>query len=186
MTKDLHVNETPNEDGTAYGDALALASAQLKSFEERLKSDQSDSSQATSKIVVLLTDGENNCGLHMPEQAAAMAAEWEIKVYVISMGDMGDRQRMIVNGEAFQTKGLMNDNAWLLKKMAESTGGLYKHAEDYDSLLSVYEKIDALEKGQLQTQSLERYTPALGPFALAALLGLLFSVALRFWGLKGQ
>ena len=106
-----------------------------------------------AKVVVLLTDGENNCGLHLPEQAASMAAQWGIRVYVISLGDMGDRQNMIVNGASFQTKSVMNDNAWLLKKMAESTGGIYRHADDFDSLLSVYEKIDALEKGRLQTKA---------------------------------
>ena len=183
ITKDLQVNETPNEDGTAYGDALALASAQLKSFEQNLQ--DSGEVEHTAKVVVLLTDGENNCGLHMPEQAAAMAAQWGIKVYVISMGDMAERQKMTVNGEVFQTKSIMNDNAWLLKKMAEGTGGIYRHADDFDSLLSIYEQIDALEKGQLLTQSLERFSPAITPFVLSALLLLVLSVVLRFWALKG-
>ena len=45
------------------------------------------SATVRSKVVVLLTDGENNCGLHLPEEAAGLAKKWGIRVYAISMKD---------------------------------------------------------------------------------------------------
>ena len=98
----LVVQERPDEDGTAYGDALALACARLDQLDkcqtaERIAS--ADPSAAIhSKVVVLLTDGENNCGLHLPEEAAGLAKKWGIRVYAISMmddqaGDPGRNRR---------------------------------------------------------------------------------------------
>ena len=81
MARDIQVNERPNEDGTAYGDAAALAAARLSHYEKQLQEEglASDSMNIKSKIMVLLTDGENNCGRFLPLQAASMAKEWGIK-----------------------------------------------------------------------------------------------------------
>ena len=81
LIDEISINTRPNEDGTAYGDATALAAARLK--------DQEDAESALkSKVILLLTDGENNCGEQMPLYAAAMAKQWGIKIYTISIQDV--------------------------------------------------------------------------------------------------
>ena len=75
LTALLHeVNIGQLTDGTAIGDAIATATQRLRA------------SEAKSKIVILLTDGENNAGTIEPNAAAAMAASFGIKVYTIGMG----------------------------------------------------------------------------------------------------
>ena len=78
------------EDGTAIGDALALAAARLRTAEEDLAryADESGDKEyeIKSKIIILLTDGQNNFGQRTPEQAAELAADWDIKVYTIGVG----------------------------------------------------------------------------------------------------
>ena len=77
MVRGLEVQDRPNEDGTAYGDALALAAARLEHLEE-MKEDgrwRLDGDVA-SRVIVLLTDGENNSGNHLPEVAAGLAKKW--------------------------------------------------------------------------------------------------------------
>jgi Ca-activated chloride channel family protein len=79
-----------SEDGTAIGDALALAAARLRTAEEDLTRFASESGgkeyEIKSKIIILLTDGQNNFGRRTPLEAADLAAEWGIKVYAIGVG----------------------------------------------------------------------------------------------------
>ena len=96
MVRELTINERPNEDGTAYGDATALAAARLRSLEG-----QDD--DIKSKVIVLLTDGENNCGEHLPLQAAGLAKKWGIRVYTISIksGDRVSVQKLMPENLSF-------------------------------------------------------------------------------------
>ena len=79
-----------NEDGTAIGDAVALGAARLVEAEETLKAQvgkQDDAYKIKSKVMILLTDGQNNAGKRSPLQAAETAKEWGIKIYAIGIGE---------------------------------------------------------------------------------------------------
>jgi Ca-activated chloride channel homolog len=183
MTNDMTVNETPNEDGTAYGDATALAAAQLNLFGKKISPQQkTQTNHHVSKIIVLLTDGENNCGLHLPLQAAAMALEWGVKIYAISLGDLAPTKKFESQNGSHSAQSSMDQNAWILKQMAEATGGIYRHTHDYHSLYSVYQEIDQLEIGQIQTKSLERKKPIFHLPACLSLALLALSFFIRCWG----
>lgn len=165
MIRELSINDRPNEDGTAYGDATALAAAQLKSLEER-------NGTMKSKVILLLTDGENNCGEQMPLQAAAMAKEWGIRIYTISLQEV-DKPKMVTtkNGK-FARPQAASESDRVLEKMAEATGGVFRTAHDMDSLEAVYSEINELEKTKLEEVGFVDYDEAFSAFALAA-LGLL-------------
>ena len=79
MVRELTTNERPNEDGTAFADAIALASARLADMEKNPEND------IASKVIILLTDGENNSGKYLPLEAARIAQNLGIKVYTISI-----------------------------------------------------------------------------------------------------
>jgi Ca-activated chloride channel family protein len=160
------------EDGTAIGDALALAAARLQKAEETLakqRSKNDNAYQIKSKVIILLSDGENNAGKRDPLQAAELAAKWGIKVYTIAIG----------GGEAVQTiqtafgvyklpVGYRVDTT-ALQKIAEKTGGVFWKAEDADSLSDIYNKIDELEKSEIESIKYVDYNESFLPFALAAL-----------------
>ncbi|MEM9399931.1 MAG: VWA domain-containing protein [Verrucomicrobiota bacterium] len=144
----LTIQERPNEDGTAYGDALALAAARLHHLDE-LKQSTSKNLQHTisSKVIILLTDGENNSGKHLPEEAGGLAKEWGIKVYAISLGDGNNIT------EAYES---LNDAERILQHICEETDGIFRQANDYESLHNVYQEIDQLERTKIKTRQLNR------------------------------
>ncbi len=72
-----------SEDGTAIGDAVSLAVEKLNSLDKRQQE------KVKSKVVVLLTDGENNAGQVDPQQAAELAAKMGVKIYTIGVGTRG-------------------------------------------------------------------------------------------------
>ncbi|MBF0198454.1 MAG: VWA domain-containing protein [Planctomycetes bacterium] len=181
MAREMDINDQPNEDGTAYGDAAALAAARLSQYEELMDQEQglllTQSKEISSKVIILLTDGENNCGLHLPMEAASMAKEWNIRIYTISLGDASSSENIKTKEGNFKVSGQLSEAEWTLKKMAESTGGIFRKAHDYDSLQAVYTEIDRLEKSDLAIQKYSRFNPYYTPFLLAAFL-LFISAAL--------
>ena len=181
MARDITVNERPNEDGTAYGDAAALAAARLSHFEKQLQEEglASESMNIKSKIMVLLTDGENNCGRYLPLQAAAMAKEWDIKIYCISLGARPDKESIEVGSETMEMEGSFTEAEWTLQQMAASTGGLFRRAHNYDSLQGVYKEIDELEKSEIQTLAYEHKDPMYEFSVHAALFFMFCSVGLK-------
>ena len=131
--------------------------------------------EAKSKVVILLSDGENTAGAVSPTDAAQAAAEFGIKIYTIGVGRTG---RVPFPAEdVFGRRVLVNREVRLdeaaLRKMAETAGGRYFHARDAAALKSVYEDIDKLEKsvaeGRLFTEYRELYQWCLVP-ALALIL----------------
>lgn len=157
------------EDGTAIGVALATAVNRLKN------------SQAESRIVVLLTDGQNNTGMVDPTTAAKVAAAMGIKVHTIGVGTKG-RAPMPVNDPIFG-KRLISVEVDLdedtLTKIAELTDGQYFRATDREELFEIYDRIDELEKTRIESQTYVEYTdrfpwfllPALGLLTLELVLG---------------
>ncbi len=156
------------EDGTAIGVALATAVNRLKK------------SQAKSRVVVLLTDGQNNAGSVDPTTAAKVAASLGVRVYTIGVGTRG-RAPMPVNDPIFG-KRIINVPVDLdedtLVKIAEITEGQYFRATDAEELEKIYERIDALEKSKVESRAFTTYTDRFPWFLLPALGVFLLEVAL--------
>ena len=154
------------EDGTAIGTALATATARLRD------------SEAASKVVILLTDGQNNRGQVDPQTAAEAAAALGVKVYAIGVGsdDPAARRRGPFGGLGLAPPPGVDDAA--LRAVAETTGGRYFRATDADALRQVYAAIAELERSEIEETVLldveERYPWALWP----ALVCLLMSIGL--------
>ena len=161
------------EDGTAIGDGLATSVDRLRS------------SKSKSKVVVLLTDGENNGGLIGPTNAKEIAKAFHVKVYTVGVGTEGYAPFPVRTemGVVMQQQKVTIDEK-LLKEIAVETGGKYFRAKDNASLASIYKEIDGLEKSKVEISTLTRYTEKFFPFVLAALGLLLLEFLLRFTVLK--
>jgi Ca-activated chloride channel homolog len=157
-------------DGTAIGDGLA-------SSVERLRE-----STSKSRIVILLTDGENQGGLIDPYSAKEIAKSQGIKVYTIGMGTEGYAAAPVqsATGEVRIQRQKVNIDEKLLREIAAETGGLYFRARDNKSLQQIYGEIDKLEKSKIEITMHRRYTERFFPFALAAAFILLLEISLRY------
>lgn len=129
------------DDGTAIGMGLATSLNRLRDSESK------------SKIVILLTDGENNSGEIDPLTAADIASEIDVKVYTIGMGS----QRSVIGGlfGSLMSNGVDEE---LLKKIAAQTGGKYFRAETEKGLKSIYDEIDQLEKSEVEVNIYKKYS----------------------------
>lgn len=131
------------EDGTAIGDALALAVERLKDLKRTTGS--GEQLVIKSRVVVLLTDGENNQGMIMPRQAGDLAATYGIKVYTILAGTGQARGFLSPSGREVITGRLpVNDED--LKYIAEVSGGRHFRADNRAALEQIYAEIDTLER----------------------------------------
>lgn len=146
------------EDGTAIGTALATATARLRD------------SEAASKVVILLTDGQNNRGQVDPQTAAEAAAALGVKVYAVGVGGDGLAAR---NGPFGGLGPAPEVDEGALRQVAETTGGRYFRATDAQALRQIYDSISELERTEIEETVLldveERYPLFLWP-ALACLL----------------
>jgi Ca-activated chloride channel family protein len=156
-------------DGTAIGSGLATALTRLRR------------SEAESRVIVLVTDGANNAGEIDPATATDMARAFEVRVYTIGVGRGGQvpmpmRVRDPFTGQVTErtvTTEVQIDEG-LLQKVAERTGGEFFRATDSDSLRSIFDRIDALEKSEIELTAYRRYRDlfppvlTLGAFLLAA------------------
>ncbi len=180
FVKELEIESRPNEDGTAIGDALMLAAARLsKAHTASGKGEEKGSSayEIKSKVIILLTDGENNCGRHMPMEGAALAQKWGIRVHTIGFGDQpGTRVVQTPAGE--REISVNSADTQTLALVAQATGGIFRMAKDADSLRSVYREIDAMEKSDIVRVSQMDYAEAFGGFAIGGLLCLVLEALL--------
>lgn len=161
------------EIGMAGGERTALGAA-LGTAVKRLRS-----SQAESKIVVLLTDGLNNSGNLTPEKAAEIAATFDVKVYTIGAGTRGKAPYLVqsVFGERVVYQDVQIDED-TLRAIAERTGGRYFRAEEQSALAEVYDEIDRLEKTEISVNSYMEYDERFAAFVAPAVLLLLLEVGL--------
>lgn len=150
------------EQGTAIGMAISVGVNRLK------KSD------ASSKVMVLVTDGENNAGAINPRTASGLAKDLGIKIYTIGVGT----DQTILPYEVFgQTKyqtyeGGLDEG--LLTQIAEDTGGRYYRALDETSLSQIFEAIDQLEKTDFEGSTYKHYEElAFGFIQLGLVIALL-------------
>ena len=140
------------EDGTAIGQSLAVAVHHLRF------------SKAKSRIVVLVTDGDNNMGSVDPITAAELAKGYGVKIYAIGMGKKGRVAFPVKTVDPFgnqvETYQYLTDavNDELLGDIANRTGGKSFHATDIDLLKKFFETIDTLEKTRVETQTITRYS----------------------------
>ncbi len=171
-----------SEDGTAIGDAVALAAARLKTAEQALarqtKAKQQDY-QIKSKVIILLTDGQNNRGRRLPQQAAALAKQWGIKIYAIGIGSDEAVQTVSTPFGSFKVATGSGVDQATLKAMAETTGGLARMANDAQTLRRIYRQIDQLEKTEIESLRYLDYRELFVPLALAALGLLILEVGLN-------
>ncbi|MEY4300455.1 MAG: hypothetical protein RIR25_1691, partial [Verrucomicrobiota bacterium] len=136
------------EDGTAIGSALASASSRLKDKE------------AKSKLVVLLTDGENNAGRVTPMTAAEAAKALGIKVYTVGSGTRGIAPFPMID-QSGRVRGYQQMQVEFdeetLRNIAAMTGGTYFRATDTKSLENIFRDIDQLEKSEVEIQKVAQY-----------------------------
>lgn len=148
------------EDGTAIGMAIATAVNRLRS------------SNAKSRVIVLLTDGQNNAGEIEPVTAAELAAALGIKIYAVGAGTQGYANYPIIDpifGKRYIRQKVDVDDA-TLQRIADITGGKYFRATDYESLKRIYDDIDRLEKTKIETETYSEYKEEFASFLIPALL----------------
>ena len=161
-------------DGTAIGDGLSTSVERLKA------------SKAKSRVVILLTDGENQGGLIDPLTAKEIAKSIGIKVYTIGMGTDGYAPAPMYtpSGTVTLQQQKVNIDEKLLRAIASETGGIYFRARDNSGLKNIYAEIDKLERSKIEITALKRFTEKFFPFAIAAACFLLLEILLRYTLLK--
>jgi len=135
------------EDGTAIGSGLATAVNRLRHAPEK------------SKVVLLLTDGENNRGLIDPRTAAATASSFGIRVYTIGVGTEGMAPVPVgrgVFGLRYENRPVEIDEP-LMEYIAQESGGRYFRARDGQALQRIYAQIDQLERSPIRAKRYVRY-----------------------------
>lgn len=157
------------EDGTAIGNAIAASVSRLRD------------SDAESKSIVLLTDGENNRGNITPLAAGEMAREFGIKVHTIGVGSEGavkfpverrGHSRQYIYAE-------IGIDRELLKEIADMTGGNYFFADDQDLLAEIFQIIDEEERTLVTATEYQVFVDKSKPFKLTALIILLIYIISR-------
>ncbi|HND86955.1 MAG TPA: VWA domain-containing protein [Saprospiraceae bacterium] len=158
-------------EGTAIGVGLATAVNRLKD------------SPARSKVVILLTDGENNTGQDMPPLKAAEIAEaLGVKVYTVGIGTEGVVMSPVSqnpDGSYEFAPRLVRFDTDLLSQMARRTGGKFYRAFSEEDLSGIYAEIDRLEKTTIEVSTLQRHSDWFPWVVGAALLLLLLEMLLR-------
>ena len=174
IVRNLVIQERPNEDGTAYGDALAIAAARLKNLEElKHRKDLVDLDAIKSRVIILLTDGENNSGAHLPIESAGLAKAWGCRIYSISFGESF---QAINEASIIET---LTPSEKILEHISQETGGLFRKAYDYKSLRLVYEEIDQLERTEITLHQGEHLASLTWLSAAIALTALTLSLILE-------
>lgn len=160
------------EDGTAIGMGIATAINRLKD------------SEAKSKVIIVLTDGQNNAGEIDPVTAADLAVTYGIKIYTIGAGTRGTAPYPVqdpIFGRRYQNI-QVNIDEEMLTEVANLTGGRYYRATDSDQLAEIYNQIDELEKSEVEeviyTDYEDRYPFYLGASILLLLTGFIID---RIW-----
>ncbi len=161
------------EDGTAIGMGLATALSRLKD------------SKAISKVVILLTDGDNNRGDISPVTAAEIARSLGIRVYTIGVGTLGLAPYPVQTpfGVQYQNMEVKIDEK-SLTEIAQMTGGTYYRADNKSKLQEIYETIDKLEKSKIEEKEYTSKKEEYWIFALWAGIFILVEVLLRYTLLK--
>ena len=155
--------------GTAIGDATAVAAQRLKAVPT-----------SKSRIIILLTDGDNNLGKIDPLPAAQLAAALGVRIYAIGIGieqpcnmpafdPATGKLHLDANGNVIPTLLLQPANYSVLGKMAALSGGQFYRATNRRELQNIYNQIDRLEKSPVKLRRFATYQPLFGWPLLAAI-----------------
>lgn len=159
------------EDGTAIGMGLATAINRIKDSPSR------------SKIVILLTDGENNAGYISPIQAAEIASSLGVRVYTVGIGSegivMSPAQRNPDGTYMFAPRRMMFDTE-LLEQIAEETNAKFYRAYSERDLEGIYAEIDRLEKTKIEVTTVQRTKDYYEWFISIAVIFLLLEIVSRW------
>ena len=154
-------------DSTAIGSAIGIAVKRLKDLESK------------SKVIILLTDGQNNAGSLPPLQAAQTAKAFGIKIHTIAVGTHGKAPFLVnsIFGQRYVYQQVDIDED-TLKKISDLTGGQYFRAADLESLKTIYKQIDEMEKSEVKVIDHSEYTELFHYFLIPGLLILLLEILL--------
>ena len=159
------------EGGTAIGMGLATGVNRIKD------------SKALSKVIILMTDGENNAGQIDPRIAAELAQEFGIKVYTIGMGTNGTALSPYArnpNGTFVYENIQVTIDEELLEEIAATTGGQYFRATNNKKLQEIYDEIDKLERTDVEEFKYTNYEEKYRPLVLLAGLLLMIELLLKY------
>jgi Ca-activated chloride channel family protein len=159
------------EDGTAIGMGIATAANRLRDAPGR------------SRVMILLTDGENNRGSIDPRTAGKAAAAFGIKIYTIGVGTEGMAPVPVSRGLfglRYENRPVRIDEP-LLTDIARESGGRYFRARDAAALQRIYEQIDQLEREPIQTRTYVRFTELFRWPLTLAVLALAFELLIAAW-----
>jgi Ca-activated chloride channel family protein len=161
------------EDGTAIGSAIAAAANRLKD------------KPADSRLMVLLTDGDNNAGRIQPLTAAEAARALGIRIYTVGAGSRGAAPFPFTDpfGRTVYRNIEMEFDETTLQQIASITGGRYFRATDTRSLNEIFDDIDRLEKSQVEVEQFVQYNDLFPWFLIGgfALLSLELLLAHTLW-----
>jgi Ca-activated chloride channel family protein len=147
------------EDGTAIGMGIANAAQRLRD------------SKAKSKVIILLTDGQNNRGQLDPLTAAKVAQAFGIRIYTVGVGTYGDALYPVddpIFGKRYVRMPVQIDEEGL-KEIARITNGSYFRATDKESLDQIFKEIDQLEKTKIELKQYTRFKELFPPYLFWAL-----------------
>lgn len=147
------------EDGTAIGMGIANAVNRLRN------------SKAKSKVIILLTDGQNNRGQIDPITAAKVAQAFGIRVYTIGVGTYGEAMYPMddpIFGKRYVPMPVQIDEP-MLQEIARLTNGSYFRATDKQSLENIFKEIDQLEKTKIEVKQYTRFKELFVQYLFAAL-----------------
>ncbi|WP_177162252.1 VWA domain-containing protein [uncultured Fusobacterium sp.] len=166
VVEKIKVNDITSNNRTAIGMGVGVAINRLKESESK------------SKVIILMTDGENNYGELSPIDATKLAKELGIKIYTIGIGAYERNvpsffgvMRKVKNNE-------LDEN--LLTKMAEETNGKYFRASDEKSFEEIFSEINKLEKTEIEKQDFVQKEELYMSFVKASLIFLLIGLFFEF------
>ena len=137
-------------------------------------------SDAVSRVVILLTDGVNNCGEVSPLTAAEIAKTYGVRVYTIGVGANGTAPYPVMTPWGVEMQNLQVEiDEDLLKQISQTTGGRYFRATDNTKLAEIYSEINKMEKSRTTVDSFPVYKELFGKYAIAALICLLLELVVR-------
>lgn len=157
------------QDGTAIGMGIATAVNRLRE------------SDAKSKVIILITDGENNAGKIDPVTAAELAQTFGIKVHTIGVG-RGGLVPFPINDPLFgkrYVQAKVDIDEFTLKRIADITGGVFFRARDPQSLSEIYTRINELEKTEVRVKEYRSFDELFPYFLIPALILLTVELALK-------
>jgi Ca-activated chloride channel family protein len=158
-----------DENHTAIGSALMAALNRLNGL------------QSKSKIIILMTDGQNNSGKVQPLTAAEVAQTLKVKVYTIGIGLRGMApmpRRDPSTGQMTIQMMPADVDEDTLQRIADKTGGKYYRADSADTMRRIYADIDRLEKTEVEVKKFEHFDELYRPFSLGGLSLLLLEFIL--------